>query len=334
MKNLIQIKKAASILKPKSTVLPIIECVLIMGNRLTITDLNTSIIFKDIGIDFDFVQDAKEFINVHTFINNPILKKDGEKLSVTGNDESLTYRCEDIGNFPKITFDDVVSIGTLGANDCSRIKRALTVISKDELRPAMCAVAIKDGYIMATDAHSAIFEKSDFAYSKQILIGKKCADLMSIWSKSGYAVSLSDSRLVLENEDVIIIQRIDDNNFPDLLAILPKESPIEMIAEKKDIEIAVKKALSCASSINNIIVFNVNGQLSLSSEDTMRDRSYKRQMSCTHTGENIEIGFNAKMLLKLIDTIKVPELILKMTSSNKLCIINDSSLLMPVMLSR
>jgi len=334
MKNLTQIKKAYSIIKPKSTVLPILECVLVMNDQLTITDLNTSVIFKNIGIGLNFVQDAKEFINVCGFVGNPVFKQDGPKLCVDTETESYSYRFEPIDNFPKIVFDGVNYIGKLNKEDCERIRRAVTVISKDELRPAMCAVCIKDGFIMATDAHSAIFERSDFTYSQQILIGKKSADLMALFPNGGYRISVSASRLVIENDDMIIIQRVDDNKFPDLLSIVPKEQPIEMKVDKNELKIAVKKALSCAGSAMHAVVFNVNSRLTLSSEDLMYDRAYKRQMSCNHTGADIEIGFNARMILKLIDSIKTPELSFKMTNASSCCVINENALQMPVMLNK
>lgn len=330
MKNFDYIKKAFSVLKPKSTILPILECVCVLDNRLMITDLNTSIIFKDVDLAINFVQNGTDFIKACGFIANPKFEVNGQKLTISSDDETFTFSGEDTDNFPKIQYDGVVAVGKIGAKDCKLIQRALSVISRDELRPALCMVAVKDGYIMASDGHSAIFEKSEFANSKTILVGKKCAKLLDIFEDDGFSVSLSETRLVFENDIAIIVQRVDDNHFPDLMAIVPKECPISVSVAKKEFYATLKKALLCAPSMMYTVVFNVNGRLTISSEDHTYGMAYKRQISCEHTGDNIKVGFNAKMLLNLISTIKTKEINLNLTESSRACVINKNSLLMPV----
>jgi DNA polymerase-3 subunit beta len=333
MKNFNLIKKAFAILSPKSTVLPILECVLVKDDTLTITDLNTTIVFKGVGINLDFVQYGKDFIKACGFIENPIFTKNGDKLNISGNEETFTYRIQDVGDFPKIEASDSVFAGNFSAKDGLLIQRALSVVGRDELRPALCTVAVKDGFIMATDGHCAIYEKSDFAYSKQILIGKKSARLMGIFTNSEFTLSLSETRIKIENQDVIIIQRIDDNRFPDLLGILPKEQPIEMTVDKKEFMAALKKAQSCSSTFTRAVILGVNGRLMVSSEDNIHDRAYKRQISCGHIGENIEIGLNVNMLMNIIGTVKAHELKFNISAVDKPVVINGNALQMPINLN-
>lgn len=335
MKNLTLIKKAVNIIKPGSTVLPILGCVLVMDDNLTITDLNTSIIFKSVGIPLNFVQDAKEFVATCGFISNPVFEKANGKLTVSGNDgEVFTYRSEDEMSFPKIEAKDVEPIGTLSVKDCGLIKRALTVVGRDELRPAMCCVAVKAGFVMATDAHCAIFERTEFANTSQVLIGKKAARLMGLFTKSEFKLSASETHLLFENEHVKIIQRVDDNKFPDLLAILPTFCPIEMSVDRSEFVDALKKAGTCANHTTRAVTLGINSRLTISSEDIVDDKAYKRQISCKHTGENITIALNARMLLNIISTITTTEIKFGIIAPNRTVLINESAIQMPVILNQ
>jgi DNA polymerase-3 subunit beta len=196
----------------------------------------------------------------------------------------------------------------------------------------MMMVAITNGHIMGTDAHCAIFEKADFACSKQILIGKKCAKLMALGSN--FSVSISETHLVLENSDMIIVQRMDDNRYPDLLAVVPKQPAIEMTVAKKDLEATVKRADVCANPYTRMIVFEVNGRLTISANNLDFDTSYKRQISCEHSGDDLKIGLNSRFLLNLIKTIKSPEITFSFTENTKAFLINKSALQMPVALNQ
>jgi DNA polymerase-3 subunit beta len=330
MKKINTIKKAFSALAPKSSVLPILECVLVIGNRLIITDLNTSVIVKDIDIPLDFVLEGKDFIKACGYVDNAKFEKKEQRITISNEDESFTFYSENVGDFPKVEYPDAISVGKLPASDVAHIMRASTVISKDELRPAMMCVAIKDGYIMGTDAHSAIYEKSEFGCSKPILLGKKAVKLVGLFPKSDWVVLLSDQKVVLENDDIIIIQRVDDNRFPDLMAVIPKELSIGMTVNKTDFKSAVTRALLCAPKTLYSVTLEVNSRLTVSSEDVMTNNAYKRQLSCKHTGDTITVPLNGRMLLNLINGIKADELTFGMYNQDRCVVINGSSLLMPV----
>jgi DNA polymerase-3 subunit beta len=165
---------------------------------------------------------------------------------------------------------------------------------------------------------------------KCVICARKAVKLLALFSEGDWAVSLSDQKVVFENDDIVIIQRIEEYKFPDLMAVVPKEIPILATVNKKAFQTTIIKALICAPRINCDVLLDINSRLTLSSEDDMTNNAYTRQLSCQHTGPDIKVALNGRMLFNLIKNIKSEELVFGMKNADGAVTINGSTLVMPI----
>ncbi len=62
-------------------------------------------------------------------------------------------------------------------------------------------------------------------------------------------------------------------------------------------------------------------EMIISAEDIDFSNAAKERLSCNYTGDNLEIGFNAKYLLEMINNIETEYLLLEMSQPNRAGII-------------
>ena len=97
------------------------------------------------------------------------------------------------------------------------------------------------------------------------------------------------------------------------------------------------------SKLKRTVKLKVAGsELALSAEDLDFSNEAKERLTCNYNGDDMEIGFNSKFLLEMLNHISTQEVILEMSEPNKAGILLPSSkenededilmLVMPVMI--
>ena len=83
-------------------------------------------------------------------------------------------------------------------------------------------------------------------------------------------------------------------------------------------------------------------EIIISSEDLDFSNKAEERLECKYEGENIEIGFNSKFLIELLNHLDENEIEVKLDSPNSACVINRVNeskkdeilmLIMPIMLN-
>ena len=111
--------------------------------------------------------------------------------------------------------------------------------------------------------------------------------------------------------------------------------------------------LSFLNSIKRVSIFSnktthqvklkvAGSELTLSAEDLDFSNEAKERLTCNYAGDDMEIGFNARFLLEMLNHISTTEVILEMSEPNKAGILLPSGneneqedilmLVMPVMI--
>ena len=107
---------------------------------------------------------------------------------------------------------------------------------------------------------------------------------------------------------------------------------------------ALKRVSVFSNKATHQIRLKINGsQLSISAEDLDFANEANERLTCTYVGEDIEIGFNSKFLLDMLNNIEGDELQVEMSAPNRAGIISPTKkdnaaedvlmLVMPVMLN-
>jgi len=362
LKNLQKISGVIS----TNTVLPILEDFLfdIKNSVLTVsaTDLETSI---STSFDVDATEDFKIAIPAKILIN--ILKELPEQ-PVTISFDELSFAVElttDNGkyklsgengdDFPKIPLEEDVQTVVMPAHVLSTgISKTLFAVSNDELRPAMNGVFVQLNDIgatfVATDAHKLVrYNRKDIVVDvpSSFIIPKKALNqLKSIVPANDTEISLSYNKdnAFFKINNVYLVCRLIDQRFPDYNNVIPKENPNLLVISREDLLGTLRRTTIFSNKTTNQVVLRINGNtLSVSAQDLDFSNEASEQLSCEYTGDDIEIGFNSKFLIEMLNAIYGQEIRVELSTPTRAGILKPQEqdeqedllmLVMPVMINK
>ena len=117
----------------------------------------------------------------------------------------------------------------------------------------------------------------------------------------------------------------------------------DMVINRQEFLGSLKRIAIYANKTTHQVRLKLTGsELQISAEDLDFSNEANERLSCEHEGEDIEIGFNAKFLVEMLNNISAKEVTLKFSAPNRAGLILPSDLnenedilmlVMPVMLS-
>ncbi|MEQ8239577.1 MAG: DNA polymerase III subunit beta [Cyclobacteriaceae bacterium] len=346
-------------------VVPILENFLfqITDGTLTITasDLQTSMITElevEAKEDGNIAIPAK--ILLETLRNLPeqpvTFTIDSDTFSIEINSDNGRYKLsgENATDFPKIpTVTDGYSVNIASGVLSQAINNTIFATSNDELRPAMTGVFVKldetNTTFVATDSHRLIrYRRVDVAsdMAHNMIIPRKALTLLKSTLPSentNVNVEFNASNAFFNFNNVKMICRLIDERFPDYDNVIPVDNNNAVNINKNDFLSSLKRIAIYANKTTHQVRLKVSGsELLVSAEDLDFSNEANERLSCDHDGEDIEIGFNAKFLIEMLNNLDATEITLKLSAPNKAGIIlpadkDDNEdilmLVMPVMLN-
>jgi len=330
--------KAISAKFKASNKLPILDNLLIKDDTGYITDLSSSIVIHNLGVNpgLEVCVNRKELLSIFESLPDAeISASDGYKVIFTRGNDIATLSGNDPKDFPYITdpkhnfFDYTGDIDPVLFN---QLEQALKFISKDELRPSMCNVYVFDK-ICATDGHRLYFENINEPLQKQVLISPKTIQLLKICGaeKISFKVSHNDKYLKFSSADFTIFQYVIDERYPDFMQVIPTDNDIICEFDVKMLTNKLKMAVKFGNTVNYKVTLNFNGKIGIKSNDIDFSREYSSSIDYLDMIGEIEIGFNGNFLLEILANCDKKAMI-EMSAANRGAIIDGKYLIMPVML--
>ncbi len=346
-------------------VVPILENFLfeITEGTLTITasDLQTSMITElevEAKEDGSIAIPAK--ILLETLRNLPeqpvTFSIDADTYSIEINSDNGRYKLsgENATDFPKVpTVSDGYAVNMSSGVLGQAINSTIYATSNDELRPAMTGVYVKldktNTTFVATDSHRLIRYRrvdiaSDMAHS--MIIPRKALTLLKSTLPSentNVNLEFNASNAFFSFNNVKMICRLIDERFPDYENVIPSDNQNTMNINKGEFLSSLKRIAIYANKTTHQVRLKITGsELMISAEDLDFSNEANERLSCEHDGEDIEIGFNAKFLIEMLNNLDAKDIVLKLHAPNRAGIIlpadkdeNEDILLlvMPVMLN-
>jgi len=134
-----------------------------------------------------------------------------------------------------------------------------------------------------------------------------------------------------------------DGKYPNYGAVIPDENPNILTVDRMSFLNSIKRVSIFSNKTTHQVKLKVAGsELAISAEDLDFSNEAKERLTCSYDGDDLEIGFNSKFLLEMLNHISTQEVILEMSESNKAGILLPSSndnesedilmLVMPVMI--
>ncbi|MDE0559326.1 DNA polymerase III subunit beta [Algoriphagus sp. NF] len=346
-------------------VVPILENFLfeIKDSMLTITasDLQTSMITEihvEAKEDGNIAVPAR--ILIDTLKNLPeqpvTFSIDHDTYAVEISSDNGRYRLagENATDFPKIpTVSNPTTVDMSTEVLASAISNTIFATSSDELRPAMTGVFINlsdtNTTFVATDGHRLVrYRRVDIASGSpaSLIIPRKALNLLKSTLPSeniSVSVEFNQSNAYFKFGQIKMICRLIDERFPDYENVIPADNPNIMTIDRQDLLSSLRRIAIYANKTTHQVRLKLTGsELMISAEDLDFSNEANERLSCEHDGEDIEIGFNAKFLVEMLNNLSCKEVSLKFSAPNRAGLILPAEqeenedilmLVMPVMLN-
>lgn len=346
-------------------VVPILENFLfeISENQLVITasDLQTSMITE-------LEVEAKETgsiavparILMETLKNLPeqpvTFTIDQASYSIEISSDNGRYKLagENATDFPKVpAVSDDFSVDMSTDVLSSAINNTIFATSNDELRPAMTGVYMNltdtNTTFVATDGHRLVrYRRVDVASDNgnAIIIPRKALNLLKSTLPAenvNVSVEFNVSNAFFKFGNIKMICRLIDERFPDYENVIPVGNDNKMTIDRSEFLSSLKRISIYANKTTHQVRLKITGsELQISAEDLDFANEANERLSCEHDGGDIEIGFNAKFLVEMLNNLNSKKVELLLSEPNKAGLLTPAEkddnedilmLVMPVMLN-
>ena len=268
-----------------------------------------------------------------------------------GKSKMVGYNGDD---FPRIpTLENSSSIRISGSIISNAINKTLFAAGVDDLRPVMsgvfCQFSPENITFVATDAHKLVrYTRTDSqaSGSSSFILPKKPLNLLKNNLKGDEKVQLeyNDSNAVFTFDDTVLVCRLIDGKYPNYEAVIPKENPNVLTIDRIQFLNSIRRVSIFANKTTHQIKLKLAGsELSLSAEDIDFSNEANERLTCNYDGEDMEIGFNSRFLMEMLNNISSDEVRLEMSDQSRAGLLIPSTsedeedilmLVMPVMLNR
>lgn len=320
--------------------IPILENFLfsISDNTLTLTasDLQTSMIAEmeiDSNENGSIAIPAK--ILMETLRNLPeqpvTFSIDVETKAIEISSDNGRYKLtgENADDYPKIpnvtegTAVDISSDVLVRA-----ISNTLFCTSNDELRAAMTGVYINfsdsNTTFVATDGHRLVrYRRVDVASAANtsIIIPRKALNMLKAvlpGDNTNVLVEFNKANAFFSFNNIKMICRLIDERYPEYENVIPLTNNIFMTMERQDLLSTLKRISIYANKTTYQVRLRITGsELMVSAEDVDFASEANERLACEHEGNDIEIGFNAKFLIEILNTLDCKTIEMQLMAPNK-----------------
>jgi DNA polymerase-3 subunit beta len=357
-----EVQKLNNVISSNNT-LPILDNFLfeVISNNMTIiaSDLEVTMM-ATIPVEAD--ADGKITIpariltdTLKTFSNQPLtFIIDTTTFSIEISSEIGNYRLagQNAEEFPKNpTLSGSSSTSFSGEILSNAINKTLFASGNDELRPVMsgvfCELSSEQVTFVTTDAHKLVkHTRTDLSADKTaaFILPKKPLNILKNNIAENVKLEFNDTNALFTFDNNTIICRLIDGKYPNYDAVIPKENPNKLTIETAVLLSSIKRVSIYANKTTHQIRLKIAGsELQITSEDLDFANKAEERLSCQYEGADIEIGFNSKFVIDMLNNIGAEKISLEMSAPNRAGIIlpldsmqegeDTLMLVMPVMLN-
>ncbi len=258
-------------------------------------------------------------------------------------------------DFPKTPSPEASASFKVDAAVLARaVGKTLFASGNDELRPVMSGVyfqlASDNVTFVATDAHRLVRCKRSDLRSKSgasfIVPKKPLSQLKNILPTvdGEVQVQYNNTNAFFTFGPYRVICRLIDGKYPNYEAVIPKDNPNKLTADRNAFLNSIKRVSIFASKTTHQVRLKISGnEMTISAEDLDFSNEASERLTCQYKGEDLEIGFNSRFLTDMLSNMDGEEVTLEMSAPNRAGILRAAGsdnknedilmLVMPVMLN-
>jgi DNA polymerase-3 subunit beta len=269
-----------------------------------------------------------------------------------GKSKMVGYNGDEFPRVPEIERSSSIKIA--GEIISKAINKTLFATGNDDLRPVMsgvfCQFSPEDITFVATDAHKLVRYRrtdSEASGSSSFILPKKPLNLLksNLTGSEEILMEYNESNAVFTFNDIVLICRLIDGKYPNYDAVIPKENPNVLTIDRAQFLSSIKRVSIFANKTTHQVKLKLAGsELALSAEDVDFSNESNERLTCNYIGDDMEIGFNSRFLMEMLNNIETTEIRLEMSEPSRAGLLmpavkdNENEdilmLVMPVMLNR
>ena len=266
---------------------------------------------------------------------------DGKKFSIRSGKSKFSLSCLPKKDFPLIEIEKLDCEFSLDSNVfLNLIEKTRFAISNEETRYFLNGVYfhkknlnnVDNLSLVATDGHR--LAKIDLPYPNGlidlpgVIIPKKtiyelCKLLTDI--NEEIIINIDPNKIIFYIGKTTLISKLIDGNFPDYQRVIPENNNNIVTAEREKFSEVVDRVSTITSEKTRAIKFRLLKNLINMTSSDPENGTATEDMIVHYEGEEIEIGFNSKYLLEMINQLDEEKLILEFSDSASPLIVRESS---------
>ncbi|MEI6499096.1 MAG: DNA polymerase III subunit beta [bacterium] len=321
------------------TTLPVLSNVLITAQKgrieFSATDLEIGIITSTIGKIEEEGEITLPARLLSDFISNN--KDESIELTVSGvkaNLKSAHFEANIIGispeEFPKVPIFDADYFCAIKKDEFINVaKRVAIAPANDETRPVLAGIyfafdseevtlAATDSYRLAEDKIHITNKAND---RKMIVPTRTINEVIRLISSADDAseikISATENQVSFKINDTYIVSRLIEGAFPNYAQIIPTSATITAVVDQSELLSAVKmSSLFAKESVNNNVKIKVGKDCLIVSSTSSQAGDAKSTIEAKTTGEEVEIAFNAKYLIDVLQVLPGSKISVNLTNAN------------------
>lgn len=331
-----------SIVERKNT-LPILSNILLEAKDnslvLSATDMDISITEKlncniiEIGSTTVSAQTLYDIIRkIPDTSEIEIISNDGKIMSLRAGKSKFSLGCLPKEDFPLIQVDDLENEISIDSQKLLLlIDKTRFAISNEETRYFLNGIYFhkrEDNNksilsIVATDGHRLAKFDLDFKDNTTkfpgVIIPKKTVnELFKLLADyNGFVrINLNSNKIVFFIGETILISKLIDGNFPDYKRVIPKNNNNVLKINRSLFSLAVDRVSTITNDKSPAIKFKLLKNLMNMSSVNNESGTATEDIVTKYDGDEIEIGFNSKYVLEMINNLDDEEISLNFKDSS------------------
>jgi len=240
------------------------------------------------------------------------------------------FKTEEYPKTPKL--ENASSLEIHSSILANAIDKTIFATGNDDMRPIMsgvyCELNAENITFVSTDAHKLVkyirkdvkgTETANFVLAKKPL--NQLKNLLGVLDEQ-VKIEYTQTNISFVFDNILLISRLVEGKYPNYEAVIPKENPNKLIVDRIALLNAIRRVSIFANQSTHQVRFKIAGQeLVLSAEDIDFSNKADERMACNYQGDDIEIGFNSKFIIEMLNNVDTEEIIIEMSTANRAGII-------------
>tara|TARA_Y100000590_G_scaffold83755_3_gene93385 strand:+ start:2425 stop:3540 length:1116 start_codon:yes stop_codon:yes gene_type:complete len=268
-----------------------------------------------------------------------LISNDGNKLSVRSGKSKFSLSCLPKDDFPKIENQSLENEFLLDSAILKNIiDKTRFAISNEETRYYLNGIYMfiggkdeeKQLRAVSTDGHRLAKVEyklsNDFKDVSGIIIPKKTINEVRklIDECDGdIRISLDENKVIFFINNMVLSSKLIDGSFPDYEKVIPKNNDKDLLVDTKLVYEAVDRVSTVSSEKSRSVKLSISENIISLSSNSAETGSGAEDIEANYSGEKVEIGYNAKYLLEIINQIQGKKVSFKLFDSSSPSIIQD-----------